>query len=328
MTASTAPTKDKLRLRDNPTALTAATVALWSCGSVLGKLMSEQEGYLTLVLGFIAASCAILLLRPAMVGRPFSRKLLRPAPIAVGMIGYGLYWICYFRCFRASSSAALPVVFNYTWPIFTVFFSHLIFSPQDQSSTTVPRLRRKTLLVEMTGMLIGLLGIWSAVSSGAEGTGPMNFEVIGWGLGAGASYGIFSAYCGLVSKDDQLDFLLLALVASAVFLFIFALEERNSIAQLSWSDVIVIILFGVGSEAFGSLFWVRANSQARTLGLEVSRAASLIFFLPLFSLVIISLVFKDSTLLRPGFFAGCLLVTACVAVCGRAREIATRLSPV
>ena len=316
---------DKLRLRDNPTALTAVTVILWSCGSVLGKLMSEQEGYLTLVLGFFAASCVMLVLRSAVVGRPFSRKLLRPLPIAVGMIGYGLYWICYFRCFRASSSAALPVVFNYTWPIFTVFFSHIISSVKGASPEADRKGQQKILLVEMVGMLIGLAGIWFAVTSGAEGTESVSLAVIGWGLGAGASYGLFSAYCGLISKDDQLDFLLLALLASAAFLLCFAVSELGSILQLTRSDALIIILFGVGSEALGSLFWVRANSQARELGLEVSRAASLIFFLPLFSLVIISLVFKDSTLLRPGFFAGCLLVTGCVAVCSRAREIAARL---
>ncbi len=307
----------EIRLRDNPTALTAATVLLWSTGAVLGKLLSEGEGYLSLLLGLGVAAAVILLFRIFFVARPFTIALLRPIPVAAGIVGYGAYWVCYFRCFRNSESAALPVLFNYTWPIFTVVFARLL-----KTGATSPP---KMAAVELAGMLVGLLGIWCAVSSGTESINQGMLYVIGWGLAAGASYGLFSAYSALVSKEDQLDFLLIAIAASSLFLLPFSLDELSGITALSARDLILIALFGVGSEALGSLFWLRANRQARELGIDISAAASLIFTLPLLSLVIISVVFHERTLLRPGFFLGCLLVTACVVICSRAREIAERL---
>ena len=310
---------DRLRLRDNPTALTAVTVALWSTGAVLGKLLSESSGYLELVLGFLIAAATIVIIRMTLLRRRFPRKLFTVRTIAVGIVGYGLYWICYFKCFRLSDSASLPVLFNYTWPIFTVIFSHMMNSGSESPA--------RVKLIELGGMALGLAGIWFAVSSGTEQFTPQLAGVIGWGLAAGASYGLFSAFSATIAKEDQLDFLLLAIVASSLFLLPFSFDEFGKIYQLTLRDLGLIALFGVGSEALGSLFWLQANRQARELNIDISRAASLIFFLPLLSLVIISIVFGERDLFRPGFFIGCLFVTGCVAVCNRAREIAGWLAP-
>ena len=312
-----------MRLRDNPSALTATTVVLWSTGAVMGKLMSQQEGYLGLLFGLFSAALTLIACRMFVIRRAPSRSLFSLPVIAVGIIGYGLYWLCYFNCFRSSQSAALPVIFNYTWPIFTVIFSHLM-----KTGSRAPKL---TTAVELGGMAAGMLGIWLAVASDTGPGGPFQLAQIGpvmlWGLGAGASYGLFSAYSARIARDDQFDFLLIAVAASSAFLLPFSWDEFGAFIQYSARDLVIIALFGIFSEALGSLSWVRANIQARELGLDISKAASMIFTLPLLSLALISAVFRDSSILRPGFFAGCLLVTGCVIICGRAREIAGRLAP-
>jgi drug/metabolite transporter (DMT)-like permease len=117
--------------------------------------------------------------------------------ILVGPFGYFVYSAALNLSYRNFDSASETTVLNYTWPVFTVIFTQLVF----KGLTRKDRLVR---MIEWLGIGLGFLSVIVLASRGEFNLlVEPNLPGIGWGLLAGASYGFFSAYSGTVSRERQ-----------------------------------------------------------------------------------------------------------------------------
>jgi len=139
-----------------------------------------------------------------------------------------------------------------------------------------------------------------------------NIHGILWGLSGGAAYGFFSAYSTRVPERDHMLFLL-ASVASGLLLmlltyFISTKNIMNDLMAITGQDILFAIAIGVFVDAFGYITWTRALQLARVQLMDVSRLASLVFILPVSSLVIVFLVFREAAILESYFLIALLLL--------------------
>ena len=126
-----------------------STVALWSFFTPLVKLVSVKSEYLFVTMSFSFSMLTFLAGLSFVHGRELwpRIKMLRPRDWFFGLFGYFFYWYGLIQCFREFSSASGSTVLNYTWPVFTVFFTELVFRRTSKSG-----LHR---LVEWTGIFLG-----------------------------------------------------------------------------------------------------------------------------------------------------------------------------
>ena len=246
-----------------------AAMSLWMFGPLLQKLISLRSQYLLLVATLLLGLVTFLVIQVALEGPAFLRRLraIRPSYPLFGLLGYFLYMVGMNRCFRLFGSAAGSTMLNYTWPVFTVLFAELIF-----------RRSRKAWgvrLVEGAGLALGFLAVWLL----ATGGDPLSFRVsnvegLFWGLLAGASYGLFSAYSGTVPAQDHGVFLVSAIGGSLLLMSPLGLAEWKLLPTLGWPDLLAAAGQGVLMNGLGYFFWTSANRLAREQGLEAAAVTS------------------------------------------------------
>ncbi len=54
--------------------------------------------------------------------------MFRPSYALYGVNGSLIYYLCFLQAFRTLPSTAVAGLLNYTWPVFTVIFTDLLFS--------------------------------------------------------------------------------------------------------------------------------------------------------------------------------------------------------
>jgi drug/metabolite transporter (DMT)-like permease len=305
---------------NDPRLLAIATVVLWSFFTPFVKLISVKSQFLFVNLCFALTALTFFIPLFAARGRALFRSLagMNRWYLFFGLFGYFVYWMGLNQCFREFSSASGSTVLNYTWPIFTVFFTELIF-----------RRSRKTFLqrvVEIAGVTLGFAAVYVLASGGKVTAFDFtHFAGLLWGLLAGAAYGFFSAYSSTVPKEAQGLFLLTSAAVSFLAMLPFGLTEIDLIAEMRWTDWGAVFLIGAVFDGGGYFLWTAANRAARDRGVDISAVGSIVFFLPFFSVILISIFYKETELLQPYFAAVMVLLIAGSFLCQRTRSIAERL---
>lgn len=303
---------------NNPKILALFTILLWSFAGMLGKFISLKSQFLLLSLSFSFTFITLLLYAYIQNKDNFLQifKKIKYTYLFIGLFGYGIYWLGYISCFHSYKGASEPIILNYTWPVFTVLFTELFYRTK--------KIKTKTIYgIEVLGIFFGFLSVIILATQGNIYSFHVNnLPGLAWGLLAGSSYGFFSAYSSSVPKEKQSVFLLSSILSSLVFMVFLSWSELSIIPTLTIYDFIIVALLGSVVDGLGYIFWTRANRIAKYEQISISSVASIIFFLPLLSLIIISIVFNEKTLFQPYFIVTLLLLLLSSIFCQKANELA------
>ena len=294
----------------SPAALTLGTVILWSTGALTGKLLSDSGVFLPAVLSFFFTVLVFGVGFWFWEGVGFFRSVpwLRWHYWLYGLCGYLLYWLLYFTSFRSLESASQAALLNYTWPVFTVLFTNIFFQRRKRSSTVVAR--------EGTGMVLGIIAVALIVSRGEVSALTFSSPAgIAAGLGAGAVYGLFSAFSATVPATLQKQFLFMGSVGSLVLGAPLLMFEDLSSAHLGLIQIGVAFWSGAILDGVGYFLWTSANRRAREKGIAVASFASLTLALPLLSTLVIALSLGERDLLNPAFGLGVIMLVLSAWFC-------------
>ena len=297
--------------------LAGITVSLWSFGMVFSRLIAARSEYLLLSMVFTFTFITMLAytLWPRRGSDHSPRLVWRPQYLIIGLFGYFFYRIGLNRSFRVLDSASVTALLNYTWPLFTVVFTRLLYSPPPDD--------RLTRWIERVGIALGFIAVVLVSTKGHL----RNLQAVAaggilWGLAAGMCYGFYSAYSSIVPEKEHGAFLLYSIGASWILMLALSARELPLLASLSAVEVLIVIVIGCVFDGLGYITWTRANSLAAETGVSVSAIASMTFVLPLTNLFWVSLLLRERSILRPYFFVSLLLVTLSSVLCQSAEAIA------
>jgi len=301
------------RAVNHPLLLAGLTILLWSFGSYLSRLVSLKSQFVLLALSYLFTLATLLAYSALKHRRAWLQEVgrVRLGHIIFGPCGYFIYSIGLVQSYRHFDSASETTVLNYTWPVFTIVFTELLFG----------RRRKRTAsgrLVEGVGVGLGFLSVLVLATRG----NPAAFETTNvggvlWGLLAGVSYGLFSAYSSTVSADEQSVFLLAAITTSLLLMAGCSVAEIHLLHTFTVQDMLVAVVLGCLLHGVGYITWTRANRLARERGTNISSVASLMFVLPLLSLTVIAVLLKEQQIFQPYFIGSLLLVIASSVLCRR-----------
>ncbi|MFC1724298.1 DMT family transporter [candidate division KSB1 bacterium] len=287
----------------NPKFLALFTLVTWSFSATLTRLISIKSQFLLWGISFFFTFLTLLVYflinNRGRFGDIF--RNLKWKYLFFGLFGYFIYAVALIQCFVSFDSASEPTILNYTWPVFTVLFTEAVF-----------RRERKKLslrLVEITGVLTGFTSI---IILGTEGFSISiqlaNVKGIGLGLIAGASYGFYSGYSSRVPEEDHSIFLLASIFSSLILMMIFSAREFSIIHTFTLRDILYVAFFGIIGNGLGYITWTSANRIALEKKINITSVISIIFFLPLTSLIIITVVLKETAIFRPYFIVSLILL--------------------
>lgn len=285
--------------------LVLGTVAIWSFGTLLGRVISHRAPYLLLHVSFL---CSLAVFLPY-AGRAGLPAALRPRHLGFGLFGYFLYSVALMLSFRAYGRASEPTVLNYTWPVFTVLLTPLF-------AARTGRAARRASLRERLGIALCFLAVLLLATGGdprsldlANGRGVL------FGLSAGLSYGVFSAYSSTVPASEHASFLLAAAGSSAVAMIPFTWNDLAELPLVSAREWLAAGALGALVNGAGYATWTLANRLAAESGESVASVASLAFLLPLLSLCAIAAFLGEGALLSPAVAFSALMLVAGSAAC-------------
>jgi len=237
------------------------------------------------------------------------------AYIFFGLFGYFIYWMSLLKSFQAFNSASETGILNYTFPLFTVIFRDIFFVKPKPKTL-------KVSLLEYGGLLLGFVSVIIVTTHGnIVSLQFMNIPGIFWGLLAGVSYGIFSAYSSSVDRNDMGIFFLAGTLASWILALFISFPEVSAIAQLTRLDYFYQIILAFIVHGLGYLTWVQANRMANVLHISISSLASLINILPFLSLFIVSFFLKETELFKGYFLFSLILLIISTYICQKSESI-------
>lgn len=299
----------------NPKLFALLTIGLWSFGMYLGRLMAINSQFILLDLSFIFAFIVLLVYTVATQGFSFVKNgKIKPLYFLVSPLGYLVYCVGVNQSSRAYNSISETTILNYTWVIFTIIFTEAIFNRKRQRE-------RNIQIIEGIGIILGFLAVVLLATRGNFSSLQINLPGLLWGLLAGVSYGLFSAYSSTVEENAQGSFLLAGIFTSIVLISIPSLTELEILKTLTWQNIGVAFASGGLLSGLGYIFWTRANRLARLQDVDISSVASLMLVLPFTSLVVINLLLGESSLLEPYFLVSLVLILISSLICQKAADI-------
>ncbi len=144
-----------------------------------------------------------------------------------------------------------------------------------------------------------------------------NTAGVAWGLLAGSSYGLFSAYSSTVPKEHNATFLIVANFASLIMLAVLSVSEVHVLETMGLGEWALVFVSGGILGGLGYITWTRANRLAHDLQIDISTIASMMFALPVLSLVVIAVMLGESSITRPFFLVSLLLLISSSVLCQR-----------
>ena len=251
----------------------------------------------------------------------FFEKVKRNIKIGffVGPFGYFIYSTALMKSYRAFDTASETTVLNYTWLIFTVIFTDLFF----RKGRHKPRGLR---LLEAFGIILGFISIVILATQGKiTSLNLLNIKGLAWGSMAGISYGFFSAFSSTVDQEDHSAFLFTSILTSTLWMFIFSFREIDLISTITLNDLAVVAVRGCLLNGAGYITWTSANRIAREKGISISSIASLMFLLPLLSLIIVAVLLRENLLFKMYFLVSLVLIILSSFISQRSETIANMI---
>lgn len=291
----------------NPRFLALLTVLFWSFSSALARAFTFSSPYLLFCLSFMFALPVYVLYAKKVYGSDFFEKI-KKIPFKyflIGLLGYYAIWVGNTESFLAYQTASETTVLNYTWLIFTVLFTQLFFQRKKALTTDT--------LTSNLGILLCFVSVYIlAVEGNVASFDLSNTKGLLWGLGGGMAYGLFSAYSSVVPEKKLPAFLIAAIISSLIAMTGTAYFRSdgllNELYGLSLSDWLLAAAMGLLVDAMGYIMWTRSLQMARIKKVSISKIASLIFILPILSLIIVSVIYNEYKIFRLYFLLSFLLL--------------------
>lgn len=302
---------------NNPLLLTIITIIAWGFGASIIKFISFKSQFILPAISYLVTFIIFIIYTYFLNKKTFLQKLknVQGKFLFVGLFGYFIYLFAFIQSFRSFNNASEPTVLNYTWPIFTVLFTELFFRKQKEKD-------KRVYVIEGIAISIGFLSLILLATQGNMLAFQIaNIPGIAWGLLAGSSYGFFSAYSSTVSRDKQDIFLLSAVFSSLMLISICSISEIQLLSTFSIQDYIFAGIAGSLTGALGYITWTRANMIAKERKISISSIASLIYFLPVLSLIIVTIIFRETTLFQPYFLVVLFLLLSSSILSQKAEQI-------
>ena len=285
----------------------------------LGRLIAIKSQFILLALSFFFSFITILIYK-AVVRKDFSKSLRQYARLLyflIGPLGYFVYSVSLNQSSRYFNGISETTILNYTWPVFTIIFTNLLTRKRSDSLWY--------RVVEICGVTVGFLAVINLAVKGDYASFNINVPGIAWGLVGGAAYGVYSTYSGTLKSNEQFDFLIVSTFSSLVLAALFSVVELDIIPTLTWADVWVVFLSGSLLSGFGYITWTSANRLAREKQVNISSVASMMFVLPVISLVIVSLLLQEKLLTQPYFMGSLGLIVLSSILCQKTEWLALKL---
>jgi drug/metabolite transporter (DMT)-like permease len=305
---------------NSPRALTLLTVLLWSTGATLGRLISLHSSFPLFVLAFTCTLLTLAVWSARTDSHSWRAKLgaVVPSYLLFGSLGYLLYWVGVTESYRAYGSVAEPIVLNYMWPIFTAVFTESFFRVR------VAAKPRAVYAVEIAGLSLAFLSTLVMVTRGSLMSLQIpNASGLCWGLFGAACYGLFSAYSGTVPREQQLIFLMSSAAVGIAGMVLLSLWQLETVTRVSFTDLLVVVTLGAGIDGLGYVIWTRVNRLVSQSGAGIASVTSLVYLLPMTSLCVASVAFREATVLRPYFLVVVALLAAGSWLCGQGVALVT-----
>ena len=291
--------------RTNPRAYVLGAIAFWAFGGTLIGLMVATKVFSILTVAFAASTLTNWFYFRRNSGPAQSPFLWEGKALFFGLFGYFIYNIGYGFSVIHYGNVSEPTILNYTWPFFTALFTLVMYR------------RQKVNALFIVSTVLGLTGIFVLASKGSIWS--LDFmtskEGLLFGLLAGSSYGLFSAYSSSVSEENLPRFLFTSTFVATILMGIFAYWYHGKDAfVLIWSDWCLALISGVFLDAIGYILWTKAQVVAVEVKEDITNVVSLSYYLPILSLMIVALVFQEKHLMQPYFILAVLLVTSSALV--------------
>lgn len=289
------------KLANNLRLLVFAAVLMWAFAGTLLGLMARSNIFSILSISFLASTVFnYLLIR--------SRRTFQTAIFKInfktaffGMVGYFYYNLFFGLAMISYGTASEATILNYTWPFFTILFTILMFK------------RQRIDVPFVLSTFMGLSGVFLLVSRGDLSTVHFDDSLFGllFGLLTGLSYGLFSAFSSRFDTAVLPKFLLYSTFLSCAFMGVFAFIYYGQGAfNLSISDLLLALAHGLLLDSLGHIFWTRVQSLAAKRQKDLSATVSLVYYLPVISLLLISLILKEEQVYEWYFSGAIILITA------------------
>ena len=206
--------------------------------------------------------------------------------VMFSLLGYFFYWLFFLLCIEYyEGQVSVPLVLNYTWPFFTGLFTILLYKREGFGMRFA------------LSAILGMIGVIVLFSKGDIASLELGRSVLGliFGLLTGISYGMFSAFSSTIkTEQENLQFLFVGTFLSGFLLLgVSYYKYGPSTFDLSWLDWTIAFVDGLILDSLGYYMWTKANRRAAELQLEISSLTSIVNFLPILSLLLVSLVFVD-----------------------------------
>lgn len=302
---------------NNPKILVLLTILFWSLCILLTRIVSQEVPLLNMSVLLFFTFLFFLVYNIFYYKKLLLRKILhiKLAFFLFGLFGFFLYYLGLVESFSSFNSASETAILNYTFPIFTIIFTDVLFNSPYPRTFIVS-------LMEYSGVIIGFISvIISATHGKLIPLQVTNIKGILWGLLAGSSYGVFSAYSSGVSQEDQPIFLLSAAFGSFIFSLFVSMDQLHLLTKLSPTNYLLQAILAFIVNGLGYITWIRAQRLANILCIPISSIASLMFVLPLIALTMISLFLKETELFKPYFFISVLLLLISTYLCQKSKSI-------
>ncbi len=292
----------------NPKFYVFLTIILWSFGSLLTRLISIDSQFISLTLLFFFTFLFFTIFYYFQNKKDFFIKLkqLKISYLFFGLFGYFFYYLGLVQSFHLFKSASETTILNYTFPIFTIIFTDLFFRVYTPKSKSIK-------IIEYFGIFIGFLAVIILATNGNIATLHLtNTPALLWGLVAGISYGLYSAYSSSVPSENQSIFLLNSIFSSLIFSVFIAIPQINILHKVTSKDYFITALLALVVNGLGYITWTKANRFAKEKNISISEIASFLFILPILNLLIITIVLKENFLFQPFFLITliCILLSS------------------
>ena len=138
----------------NPKYLALATIIFWSIGPLLTRLISINSQLFSLNLLFFFTFLVFLIYSFFHYRNKFWLKIkqLKFSYLFFGLFGYFFYYLGLVQSFHLFNSGSETTILNYTFPLFTVILSELIFGHKSRRPLVIK-------ITEYLGTTVGFLAV-------------------------------------------------------------------------------------------------------------------------------------------------------------------------
>lgn len=281
--------------------LVILTVVIWSFFGIISKLLSDIKIEVVITISLWAS--ALFNYFYLKISYPKANLFLRSKKLILTSIcGYAIYWIFYIACIDSYTQISVPVILNYTWPLFTGVLTIFMFK------------RQKIEALSFLSLTMGFIGILVLQSEGSLSNLAFGESYYGLftGVLCGLAYGLYSSQASSLNKSQIPQYLFTGTFISAIIMSIYTFSVYGiNTLDLTTYEWALAFFIGFIFDTTGYIFWTKAQSKAVEEKIDITKVVSLANYLPVFSFILLALFYKEERVIifQTYFIIAVILIT-------------------